>query len=562
MTSRFLAPVLAALLAAPAPAQDKPDLPPFTAQTLPVGKILADVKATMRLAMGPDAEPAIKKFDRMLEDKLGDKGFEGLDLTRPLAVCAFLPEKFDFESLLNGKEPDPKILEEFYGFVLVPVTNEKDFLGLLNRLSVEVKPVKGTKGLYAIIPDGKEIDDDPPIRFRFHAGHAYIGINADDQDLDAEDLPPAADVIAPGETALVSERVYYQRFPAGVKKDVRGFLDKLPKWLADAPLPDPAKDALKPLVGLYSRYAQQIVDDGDTGIVRFKLDPVAGEFGYEFALAAKPGSKLAKEIAARKPTTNDFAGLIGPNTAGGFVLQLPLFAPEIRDAVQVGLDFGKQMTADKVPDEVKDVVAELWKGVGRTVKGGEFDLAGAVAGPDKAGLYTASVAISYAGAADLEKVLRKKLADAPEEIQNQVKLDADKANGVSIHRMPVGLFLPPEAKKVFGDRPSLAVAFGPKGVYATFGPDAVGAMKAALAAKPGPAKGLDVFVNPARVGKLSEAAKPGTGAETEKMLGTEDKLLSMYGLSVEGGSELTLRFSMNLLPFAKGMAAGLRGGEN
>jgi hypothetical protein len=561
MTSRFLAPAaLAALLAAPAAAQDKTDLPPITAQLMPVGKLLADAKATMRTVLGPDAGPAVKKFEQMLEDKLGEKGFEGLDLGRPVGACLYLPEKLDFDKLKAGGEPDPEFFDEFYGFVAVPVTGEKEFLDLLKRLDAKVEKVKGAKGLYAVGPADDADDDAPPVRLRFHAGHAYFGINADDEDMAADELPPVADLLARGEAGQFSYRVYYQRLPAGLKDGFKDFLKKLPEWTAQAPLPDPAKEALTPLVEMYKRYGERFLADGDTAVVRVKVDPATGDAGYEVALTAKPKSPLAKEIAARKPSANDFAGLVGPNAAVGFVMQMPLFAPEIRDAVAVGLEFGRKATADQVPDEVKEIVAELWKGAGRTVKTGEFDLAAALTGPDKAGLFSAAAAISYAGSADLEKVLRKKLADAPEEIQNQVKLDAAKADGVSIHRMPAGLFLPPQAKKAFGDRPSVAVAFGPKGVYVTFGPDAIGTMKQILAAGSGPAKPLDFRVNPARMAKLAAVVPDEQGAkEVLKMYGTEDELLSLLYVSLESGSELVLRYGTNLKTFKQifvGRAAG------
>jgi hypothetical protein len=125
--------------------------------------------------------------------------------------------------------------------------------------------------------------------------------------------------------------------------------------------------------------------------------------------------------------------------------------------------------------------------------------------------------------------------------------------------MPVGLFLPPEAKKLFGDRPSVAMAFGPRGIYLTFGPDAVGTMKAALALTPGPAKALDVLVNPAKISQLAEAANPGAKDEVAKTLGTDDQLFSLYGLSVDTGPELTIRITMSLVPLVRGIEAGYRG---
>ena len=114
------------------------------------------------------------------------------------------------------------------------------------------------------------------------------------------------------------------------------------------------------------------------------------------------------------------------------------------------------------------------------------------------------------------------------------------------HPTKVADHLPPEAKKVFGDKASVCAAFAPKGVYVTFGPSAVEAMKAALAAKPGEAKALDLVLNPGRVQKLAAAVDPQAGQMVGRFLGTEDERVSALSASVEGGDELRLRLALSL----------------
>ena len=386
-------------------------------------------------------------------------------------------------------------------------------------MSVDSEAVDGKKGLYELTPESAG-DDAPPFRLRFVAGHAYVGINAPDKAMAADGLVPADDILVRDDTAQFSYRVHYQRLPAGLKKSFTDFLTGMGDKFDAAPLPEAGRDAIKKLAGMYKRLGEQVVADGEVAAVRVRLDARTGDVMYEGSLTGRKGSQLAKDIAARKPTTNAFAGLLTPDTVTGFVLQLPLFAPEIREAAAEGVAQGWKQVEGQVPPQYKDVAAEVAAGLGRTVKSGEFDLGAALTGPDKDGLYTVTAAVSYFRTAKLEAAVKKLHADAPEEVQNQIKLDAAKFEGVNIHRAPVGLFLPPEAKKVFGDKASVAVAFAPGGVFLTFGPDSIGAMKAALAAKPGPAKAFDVVVNTGegdqggRVGAgrgVGPAVRPGDG---------------------------------------------------
>jgi hypothetical protein len=91
----------------------------------------------------------------------------------------------------------------------------------------------------------------------------------------------------------------------------------------------------------------------------------------------------------------------------------------------------------------------------------------------------------------------------------------------------------------------MAFAFAPKAFYSTMGPDAIGAIKAAMALKPAEAPQLDVVINPSRLVKLVQSADPQSGAMVAKAVGTDDKLSTMVGLSISGGKEFTAKFGFN-----------------
>jgi hypothetical protein len=292
-------------------------------------------------------------------------------------------------------------------------------------------------------------------------------------------------------------------------------------------------------------------------VVRLAYDPAAAEVIYETTMKAKPNTAMAKEIANRKPTTNRFAGLVGDATAAGLLAQVPTFTPEVRDAIASALEAARKAAAQEAPQEYQAAADEALAGLARTVKSGEFDIGAALNGPDTNGHFTVVAGVSFDDPSKLEKELRALHKNAPEEIRNMIRLDDAKAGDVSVHRMAVGLVLPDEAKKVFGEKASVCLAFAPKAVHVTFGPAAVEAIQSAVAAKPGTAKSLDLIVNPARAQKLAAAINPQAGEGLAQAIGTDDQRMSALSVSVEGGNELRIRFAMALKVIPRAIVGGV-----
>jgi hypothetical protein len=544
MRLRFLPAAAAVLaLAIPAAAQaPKADGPAVTVQTAPLGKLLEDVKSIVRTVAG---DGPVKQMEESIKEGLGEKGFTGLDLLRPPAGYVDLEKVKDLE--------DPKDLS---GFLLVPVTDEKEFVEFLKRINLEVEPVAGKDGLYRLDP--KDEPAEFPVRMRFAADrYAHIGFNVRDDAMAADKLVQAAKLIDPAERGLLAYTVHISRLPKALTEQSDKQVEQATDQLKDLPLPPGAADALGDVFKSFSRINEQMYSQGEVAVLRLFYDQASAEVGYEMGLKARPGTALAKEIAARKPTTNRFAGLAGGDTAAGILAQLPTFTKELQDAIASGLDAGRKMAAQEAPEEYRAVIDEALAGLGRTVKSGEFDLAAVVNGPDAGGKFTVVVGVSFDDPSKLETELRALHKNAPEEIRNMIRLDDAKAGDVSIHRMAVGLFLPPEVQAVFGDKASICLAFAPKGIYLSFGPAAVDTIKSAVAAKPAESKALDVLVNPSRVQKLAAAIDPQAGQGVAQAIGTADERVSALSLTVEGGGELRFRLAvaLKLIPRAIGFFA-------
>ncbi|MBN9117660.1 MAG: hypothetical protein J0I06_00565 [Planctomycetes bacterium] len=511
--------------------------PPITFQTHPLDRVLDELRAAADIVGG---EKAVKAVNKSIKDRLGEKGFEGLDLSRPLVGYVLLA-------------PKP---ENITAVVALPIIGEKEFLALCDRANGEKHRALG-KGLYQLPP----LDPRYKARMRFSDQYAYIAYGANPEPaLDEKALVPAQKLYDPAERAVVAARFHFDRLTPDVKLAIPAYVAEIKKELAGPNLdPDGTavlKNAMPELEKMFARYAL-LLGGADTATLRLSVDVPASDVVIEAALAPKPNTELAKEIAARKPTGNRFAGLLTADTVIGFKTRLPFFNDELRAAGVKALEEGVRQAGNGAGPNGKGAVDELFKGLIRTVKTGEADVAAAVRGPDKDGAFNFVGAFAFEDGTALEKEFKKFVEkDAPADEQDRFKWDADKAGKVNIHTYKFAGqgFLDPS--KVFGgDKCTLAFAFAPKGVFVVMGPDAVATIKDALAVKPAESPVLDVVLNPARMAKFAEKIEIGGGLETERVLGKEDKRISAASLRVTGGKELNVRLALNLRTLGRAATA-------
>ncbi|MDB5305859.1 MAG: hypothetical protein JWO38_61 [Gemmataceae bacterium] len=535
MRTGLLATALAVLLApAAAPAAD----PPIVYQTQPIGRLLDDTRATIALVGG---EKAVDEFNDVIKRALGEKGFDGLDLNRPVVGYVDVPA-------------DPK---DTVAVLALPVTGEKEFLDFCERWN-EGKPKALKDGLYevpALNPDLKAV-------MRVSDGYAYVATAARDpgRALDPKALVPVAKVYDPTDPSLMVGRVYFDRFPKELRDKAAEGLDQAKKALAEMKLPPDTSDVARKAFDQFAKLATRYLDlskGAKEAALRVNLDPATGDVSAEATLTAVPGSPLDQMIAGMKPTVNKFGGLLTPDTATGFKTRLPLFTDEIRTAAGEGLEaLRKQVANNNFVGPAKGLIDEILKGGIRTVKTGEVDVVAAVRGPAKDGTFTAVGAIAFEDPSGVEKEIKKLIeAQAPQPFQDAITWDAAKVNGVSIHTLDIAKAAggsDRELRQLFGPTAVVAVAFAPKAVYAAVGPDAVAAVKAAMALKPAPSPVLDVVLNADRVAKMVGVFDPQAAAQVARAFGKEDKLISAVSLDVGGGKELRVKFGINvrLLPRA------------
>lgn len=514
--------------------------PAATIQTLPIGRILQDFRAAAAL-IADDAGPQF--LDEQLREWLGEKGFSGLDLARPITGYA----------VFDDKKPD-----NISFVLLVGVRNEEEFIDLLKRAGVEPEADEENKGFYKLgqfeLPQGEEPTEYKVIT-RVEGNTAYVGFNVPAALLAPDKVYKTEQLLNPKETALFAYRQFNDRMsPEMIKANMKNLEDSLKQLKDDETFGDQAKIVLPALESLLKRMMQMNTDSKETG-TRITLDTAGGELGISSYFVPKDGTDLAKLLAERKPSTNQFASLAGPTMVVGSMVQMPVGIKEVQDIILAALDENeKQMAEDPPPPYAKGIVDELMKGLRRTVKSGECDLAVTLSGPDKDGHYVGAAAMTFDDAAAVEKALKAAHKDFPADERDMFKFDVEKIGDLNVHSINPPEDGEPEGySTLFGDR-KIYVVFGPKAIYAAIGNGAIDSLKAAINGKPGEAAAFDLLINPKRLSDMVSVLQPGAGPMVEKIIGSDDKAYSAYKLSVNGGESLELKFSLNLKVLPRMMA--------
>jgi len=542
MLQRVLTACVGILFAA-ASVHAQPPKPAIVVQAKPVSRLLADLREGVRQVAGPaEAEKAIKELNENIKRTLGEQGFEGLDTNRPIGAYVVLRDE----------------IQDTSAVLVVPVTGEKEFVGLLERMKMKVEAVQDKKGVYKLSPPGGNDPLPKGVHLQFAGPWAYVSFN--EEGTDSKNLVAAGDLFDNADESLFVAKLYPERVP---QKLIKSALDQL----------DTAAGGIKGLLGgggvppHIGRLATTFFEEGpklvhryvETGhkeaaelAVRLTWDSSNGEVSAELAITPKPGTDLAKDIAANAVITNRFAGLVPKDIAVGAIFKAPLYAEETRKIVAALLEAGQEQLKSEpggFPKQFHPIVDEVAKGLIGSVKKGDFGGAMALVGPDKGGKFTIVGGLSLENAPAVEKAARDLVKG--QDFAKIVELDAAKAGDVNIHKVSLLTVFPErdraEFSKMFGENAPGYVAFASDAVFVALGSDALERIKAAIAAKPGPAPMLDIVGNMKRL----HATIAATGGEREagefaKIMGTDDKLVSMLRVAVAGGDKLTVKGALNV----------------
>jgi hypothetical protein len=525
ITAAALLLTTAPLAAAPRPGE-KSEGPPIVGQAKSFNELLDMAKAMVKNVGG---DQLYKMFEKEFLPNVDPAKLPGIDPKRPFGLYAVLDAD----------------VTKWRGVFLIPVTTERDFIDMLDRLEIKANKGKDPGTYDIVVPPQVPF----PVALRIHKQYAYVALGGFDV-LDSKVILDPKDVISDKEKAAL----YLSIRPDRMTPETRKFLlaafseqtDQLKEMIAEPEL----KDAFHLTQRLAARWLKLVFEEGREVAVRFDADTKTGEVFADLTVEGLPRSSLAAAIAARKPTTNAFASLTGDDYAQRVYLSAPLFADEVREAEAKLVEHWQKVSARELaaaPAEAQALVQAALKSLKATVESGELDLAAAIRGPNKDGFYTAVGAVHCKEGAQLEKAIRAAVKILPEQEKGYFKFDAGKVGDLSVHEVDLSSEAGEPAKKVFGDGQKGYFAFGKNALYASYGPDGMKLLKEAIAAKPGPAPVFDSSSNGKKAAELMKRVIPQGNPNGPRInMGWLESMTVGMRVTVDGGDRLKVRLSYNV----------------
>jgi hypothetical protein len=520
---------LLALVALPGVARPADDKKPDDKKAVTPGVVLRvgaldDLVSNFRYLAGlVGRDEEAKQFEGMLRAKAGGpKGLEGIDSKRPLAVYGVFGE--------GG-------LENSTAVGLIPIADEKSFLGLVENLGAKAE--KDKDGVYTVTSPNLQA----PVFFRFAHRHAYVTAMHKEA-IDKDKLLAPGAVLPAGKMPLLSLTVRIDQIPEKVRDLAVDQIETQLDAEKEKKEPDEtdAQHAAKVvLFDLMKRGMVSAIKEGGELALRLDVDQRSKELSVELALSGKDGTPLAKYIGDLGKRKSAVAGLVGPTSIMNFMMNLPN-EPKLSEAMQAMLKEEIRKSIEKETDKEKKQQAEnAFKAFEPALKFTDADWAVDFRGPTSGGKYTLVAGGRVANGPTFDKAIRDVVKQLPEKDRGDIKFDADKAGDVAIHRID-----PKKAdedfKKTFGDGPAY-FAVRADAAFVAVGEGALDALKEALKVQPKVGKPLQFEVSVSRLADAMAKEKPEAPKAAEKAFG-KDKDADKVRLSLEADKEFKLRFVM------------------
>jgi hypothetical protein len=517
------------VLVVPAPARsadkEKSGAPTIVIRLDSINNLIEDVKYLATLSGQKDkAEEGLGFVKAAVDSKSIDKA---IDFNRPLAMYASIDAANPTESP---------------GAFLIPLADEKRFLDLLeqNQLTAE----KGDDGVYTLnLPF-------PPIPIYFRFANKYVYITAQNKSaVTKENLLDPSKVFGSGKMATLSGEFRLDQIPDEVKEMLVSQLESEIAKEKEKTIPGETEALTKIRHKLIDETTKQfaiLIKEAGQVVFSLDVDRKAGELKAEGSFSGKPGSSLAAGIAKLSKAESLFAGLASSQSAMDFLAHLVI--PEnIRQAYEPLVDEGiKEALKDEKDSTKREWAEKVFKALEPTLKAGEFDGLFTLRGPGTDKHYTFLTAIKIKEGQKVEQVARDLVKVVPERDRDMIKLDADKAGSVKIHRVDIQEKYDEKVRNVLGDNP-LYLAFSQNALLLSGGADGLSLLKEAVKAEPKAAPLMQDVISMAKLALLIErrAGREGgaTAAEesrkaSEEAFGKGDKNSDQIRFIVEGGPSL------------------------
>jgi hypothetical protein len=512
--------------------------PTIALRVASIENLLSDAKYVAELVGKSDE---VDNFEGILKSLGGGEGLKGIDPKKPIGVYA---------NIIKG-------LDDAEAVVLVPVADEEAFLTFVSAV-LPHKPEKGDDGLYTV-----KVDRVPAVNAVYaRFANGYCCISNRKESLAKDKLLAPATVLPAGKVGVISVAVQIDQIPDKMKRMALGKIEDTLVQAGKKGKPGESDEEAQLRVALAEQLAAQIASllrEGGPVELRLDVDRNAGELAVSLsAAAAKPGSELATNISELGKNKSVAAALAGRDSAASAQLHVTLPA-KLKSAVDALVEQVEKKAVEGARDDLEKELREtILKALKPTLQSGVVDSGFDLRGPGAGKLYTLVFGSRVKEGAGLDKALRKIVDKVPDEVKSFIKLDADKADSVAIHKItPPGVDAKTQA--VFGDNP-VYLAIRNDAILVALGEKGLEAIKEAAAAAP---KAGRIFAVEAALGKIAPLLEQEHKGATEAAAkafgkqGGDDKVR----LVVEGGEALQIKLTAKaqLLKFATAMERHQKG---
>jgi hypothetical protein len=514
---------LAVLPAVARAAESTADKPAFVVRVASIDRLLEDLRFLSQLA---DKEDDVRNLEGVLKNLGGPEGLKGVDTTKPLGLYGHIGPQ---------GVPDSNVV------ALIPVKDEKALLEFVAD-TLSIQPEKGADGVYTVNLNNLPV----PIYARFTDGYCYIS-NAK-QALGKERLAPA-DVLPEGKIGVLWVTLEMSQIPDKIKQLALGRLDLDLAREKDKPSRSRREGEVRGAVldGVSAR-VKSLFRDGGALDFHLELDRSRSDFSLTLSVTPKSGTDLARRIHSLEDAPSLGAALVAKDSALNARAHLVL-PREARAALMKAFEDAKKHAAEARSEKEREIARKLMDSLEPTVKAGELDAGFDIRGPNDDGLYTVVAGIKVKDGEGIDKALHEVYKELPEDAREHLKLDAEKAGDVSIHRIKPDK-QDKDAQKMLGDGP-IYVAVRGDAILLAAGDKALDAIKEAIAAEPRPGNVLHLEASVLRLSPLMEKDHPGAAEAAKKVF--KEKGSDRVVLSLQGGDtlQLHLRARTQLIKFGR-----------
>jgi hypothetical protein len=461
-----------------------------------------------------------KQFADVAKAFTNAKGLEGIDPAK----------EFGFYAAVTPDVVDSPLV------LMVPIKDSDAFLGLFtNKLGLT--PKKGDGGVYSLdVPMAPK-----PVYFRFANEYAYATFG-DAKHIAETGLISPEKFFATKTDAVLAATVHLDRIPEEMKKVVFGQAElKMAeaKAKSDATKTPAEQLAEKFAMDGVAAMGRAAIFDGKTLAVSLFIEPKSDDLGIEITLTPKPGTALAKALAANAARPGVADRLVGDTQA--FVALKADVPDDMLPALGKLADaLAEQAIAGVKPDKKDLAQAALRVALG-TLRKGTVDFGLSLSRPRADGTAGMIAALRVADGKEVNNLLRKLASDPT--TKSKFTLDVDKQDGFTFHTLKGAMDEADEMKPVLGTD-TFWIAVGDELVV--IGSD-VAAVKAATTAKSGPVRPFtfDSAVAAVSALRLKTIPNPAVSQALKTVFGDRTAPgADAFKLTVDSGDQLAIKLRM------------------